>query len=130
MATLTNNFRHCELLNLGYGPRGRGPFVVRQDGSAPGSMTLRQDRFLLRKDGTWVLNLAVFVLSEKEKEDFLYATSADIVKLLDELTGPPVVEEGLPPDKSVGELTAAAEATLTGIWGRIRNARPSSPPSS
>jgi hypothetical protein len=127
MATITNNFRNCELLNLGYGPKGRGPFVVRQEGSAPGSMTLRQDRFLLRKDGTWVLNLAVFALPEKEKEQFLYATSTEVLNVLDGLTGTPLVEADLPPGKSFEELRVAAESTLTGIWGRIRNAKASAP---
>jgi hypothetical protein len=129
MPTLANDFQRCELLNLGYGPGGRGPFVIRQDGSAPGSMTLRQDRFLLRKDGTWVNNLAVFALPEKEKEQFLYATSAEVAKHLDELSGDPVVEDALPEGKSLAELKAAAETTLTGIWGRIRNAKASRAPS-
>ena len=54
MAALTNSYHNCELLNLGHGPNGRGPFVIRQEGTPPGSMTFQPDRFLLRKDGTWV----------------------------------------------------------------------------
>ena len=127
MPTLTNHFRSCDLLNLGYGPGGRGPFVVRQEGSAPGSMTLRQERFLLRKDGTWVINLAVFALSEKDKEQFLFATSAEAMTLLGELSGIPVVDDTLPSDRSPEDLAAAAETTLTGIWGRVRGAKVSPP---
>jgi hypothetical protein len=128
MPTLTNNFARCEMLNLGYGPGGRGPFVVRQDGSAPGSMTLKQDRFLLRKDGTWVLSLAVYALPESEKEQFLYSTTADVIKMLDGLGGTPVVDDSLPAGRSLEELGAAAEATLSGIWGRIRSAKAESTP--
>jgi hypothetical protein len=124
MPTISNNYQACELLNLGYGPNGRGPFIVRQDGSPPGSVTFEQDRFLLRKDGTWVLNLAVFALSEKEKEAFLYQTSADALSVLNGLAGDPIVLSGLPAGKSREELKAAAQTTATGLWGRIRDAKP------
>jgi hypothetical protein len=123
--TLTNSHHNCELLNLGYGPNGRGPFLVRQEGSPPGSVTFKQERFLLRKDGTWVINLAVCALSEKEKENFLYEQSADALKLLDGMTGDPVVEADLPPGKSIEELTALTKSTITGLWGRIQGAKAS-----
>lgn len=112
---------------LGTGLKRRGPFVVRQDGYAPGSMTFKEDRFLLRKDGTWVLNLIVFALPETEKEQFFFDTSAEAITLLDGLPGDPVVEETLPADKSIEELKRAAESTLTGLWGRIRSAKVSPP---
>lgn len=122
MATLTNSYHNCEILNLGYGPGGRGPFIVRQEASAPGSMTLQQDRFLLRKDGTWVLNIAVFALSEKEKEDFLYENTGVIVALLSELVGDPVVDTSLPEGTSLEQLKATAQTTFTGLWGKIGRA--------
>lgn len=125
MPTISNSYHQCELLNLGYGPNQRGPFLIRQTGSPPGSMTLKQDRFLLRKDGTWVINLAVFVLSEAEKEQFLYNDAAEAVMLLDGLSGDPVIEADLPSGKSIEELTAAAQTTITGLWGRIQNAKAS-----
>lgn len=125
MPALTNSYHNCELLNLGHGPNGRGPFVIRQEGTPPGSMTFQPDVFLLRKDGAWVLNLAVFALPEKDKEQFLFTTSAEAMVLLDSLTGDPVVEAGLPPGKSLEELKAAAQATITGLWCRMRDAKPS-----
>lgn len=126
MATLTNSYHNCQLLNLGYGPGGRGPFIVRQDGTPPGATTFDDDRFLLRKDGTWVLNIAVFALSEKDKEQFLFTSSGDVVQVLDGLTGSPIVDTSLPPGKSVEELKSAAQNTITGLWGRIRDAKPAS----
>lgn len=122
MATLTNSYHNCEILNLGYGPGGRGPFIVRQEASAPGSMTLQLDRFLLRKDGTWVLNLAVFALTEKEKEDFLYENTGVVVALLSELAGDPLVDTSLPEGTSIEKLKAAAQSTITGLWGKISRA--------
>lgn len=119
MATLTNSYHNCEMINLGSGPGGRGPFIVRQEASAPGSTTLQQDRFLLRKDGTWVLNIAVFALSEKDKEQFMFTSSGDATKLLSELQGDPVFDISLPEGTSVEKLKAAAQTTLTGIWGKI-----------
>ena len=126
MSKITNSSEHCELLNLGTGPNGRGPFLLRQEGYPPGSTTFNVDRYLLRHDGTWVLNLAVFPLPDAEKEKFFFQTSADAMKVLDGLAGEPVVEAGLPPDISRAALTAAAESTISGLWGRIRAARPSS----
>jgi hypothetical protein len=127
MATLTNNYQSCELLNLAHGPKGRGPFIVRQEGTPPGSMTFKKDRFLLRKDGTWVWNLAVFALSEKEKEQFLYSSTAEAMTLLDGLTGDPVVEATLPAGKSIEELKAAAQTTISGLWCNMRDAKPAAP---
>jgi hypothetical protein len=124
MAALTNSFHNCELLNLGYGPKGRGPFIVRQTGASPGSTTFDADAFLLRRDGTWVLNLAVFALSEKDKENFFYETSAEVMQTLESLTGEPIVQAGIPEGKSREELKAAAQSTLTGLWGRICGAKP------
>ena len=64
MRILTNAYQDCELLNLGFNKNGRGPYVIRQDGIPPDSLEAQEDRFLLRKDGTWVLNITVYTLSE------------------------------------------------------------------
>ena len=66
MKILTNNVADCQLLNLETGQNRRGPYVLRQDGVAPGSMHVKTHRFLLRRDGTWVNSLAVYVLPEAE----------------------------------------------------------------
>jgi hypothetical protein len=123
MATLTNSYQNCELLNLKYGSGGRGPFIVRQEGTAPGSMTFQTERFLLRKDGTWVINLAVFTLSDKDKEQFLFESTAEAMQLLEELRGEPNVEAALPAGASVEQLKAAAQSTISGIWARMQGAK-------
>jgi len=125
MPKLSNDYKQCTLLNLGYGSGGRGPYVIRQDAYPPGSVSFRDERFLLRKDGTWVLSLAVYALPEDGKEKFLFDKSAEAIELLGHL-GELVVEDSLPPNKSVKELQAAAESTITGIWSRIRNAKTAS----
>lgn len=123
MATISNNYQNCELLNLAYGSGGRGPFILRQEGTPPGSMTFQPERFLLRKDGTWVVNLAVFPLSEKDKEQFLFESAAEAMQLLEELRGEPMVESALPAGTSAEQLKAAAQSTLSGIWARMQSAK-------
>lgn len=123
MPALTNNYQNCELLNLKYGSQGKGPFMVRQDATRPGSMTFKAERFLLRKDGVWVLNLAVFSKSEKEKEQFLFESAGEAIQLLAELRGEPIAETSLPEGTSIEQLQAAAQSTITGIWARMQNAQ-------
>jgi hypothetical protein len=56
---------------------GDQPYVLRQDGVPPGSMQAQEDRFLLRKDDTWVLNITVYTLPEKEQEQFIFQDAAN-----------------------------------------------------
>jgi hypothetical protein len=112
------------MLNLGSAAGSRGPYVIRQTGSAPGSMTMQQDPYLLRRDGVWVLNLAVFALGETEQQQFMYATSAEVMKALEGLPVDPVVEDRLPEGVSRAELVAGAENTASRLISGLRNARP------
>jgi hypothetical protein len=124
MRTLTNDYNDCELLNLGYNPNGHGPYVVRQDGAAPGSLRTQEDRFYLRKDGTWVLNVTALTLPEKEQEQFIFQNAAELYATVEDLGGgKPVVEDALPPGKNRAELEAAIETTISKVCSRIREAR-------
>jgi hypothetical protein len=123
MQIITNNYQDCELLNLGTNPNGRGPYVLRQDGIPPDSLSSPEGRFLLRKDGTWVLNVTAFTLPEKEQEQFLFQNAAELHAAVMDLGGKPVVEDALPPGKSQAELLAAIETTISKVWSRIRDAR-------
>jgi hypothetical protein len=123
MRNLTNDYNDCELVNLGYNRDGRGPYILRQDGVPPDSLTPQEDRFWLRKDLTWVINLTVFTLPEKEQEQFLFKDAAELSATLEKLAGKPVVENALPPGKSRAELLAAVETTGTRLWTKIRDAR-------
>jgi hypothetical protein len=120
---ITNACQDCELVNLGYNKEGRGPYILRQDGVPPDSMNARAYRFLLRKDLTWVINLAVFALPEKELEKFIFQDAAELYAAVEKLAGKPVVEDALPPGKSREELSVAIETTAFKLWSRIRDAR-------
>ena len=128
MGLLTNNIAACEILNLETGPNRRGPYVVRQDGVAPRATSMKSYRFLLRKDGTWVNNLAVFVLPEEEQEaQFTFESVAEVYALANRLAGTPRAEAALPEGKSQEELLAAAKSTTSRVWKRIQSARGSKP---
>ena len=123
MRVLTNNYADCELLNLGYNSGGRGPYVVRQDGIAP-SGSVRGGSFLLRKDGVWVVNLAVFALPPKEQEEnFVYDKVTEVLETLENLYGKPVAEDRLPEGKSKEELLAMMETAKSRLWSHMREAK-------
>jgi len=125
MPVIANDYRRCEMLNLGSAPGGRGPFAIRQLGFPPGSMTLKEESFLLRKDGVWVLNLCVFALPEPQQQQFLYPTSAEVMQALDGLQRDAVVEDKLPEGVSKEELLAAAENVASKLLSGLRNAKAS-----
>jgi hypothetical protein len=125
MPILTNDYQDCVLLNLATNRNGHGPYVLRQDGVPPGSLHAREDRFLLRKDGTWVLNVTAFTLPEKEQEQFIFQNAAELYATVQELGDKPVVEDALPPGKSRAELLATIETTVSRVWSQIREARAS-----
>lgn len=129
MATLSNDYSRCELYNAASAPNGRGPFFIRQLGRSPGSTSLENDPFLLRKDGVWVLNLRVYTLSETEQQQFMYNTMAEVMQVLDSLEGPPVIEEQLPEGVTRQEILSKAEAALSRMVSAINNAKPCSLPS-
>lgn len=124
MPALTNDYTRCQMLNLASAPGGRGPFVIRQEGSPPHSTTLQQDPFLLRDDGVWVLNLTVFSLKEEEQKRFIYPTTVDVLKAFENLHGDPVVEASLPAGVSREELLAAAESMASQVLRGLKNAKP------
>jgi hypothetical protein len=124
MPAISNDYTRCQMLNLASGPHGRGPFVIRQEGSPPDSTTLQQDPFLLRDDGVWVINLTVFSLKEEEQKRFIYPTSVDVIKALDSLHGDPVVEAKLPEGVSKAQLLAALETTASRLLHGLKNAKP------
>lgn len=123
MPTISNDYTRCQMLNLGSAPGGRGPFVIRQEGSPPESTNLQQDPYLLRDDGVWVLNLIVFSLKEEDQKRFYYPTSVDVLKALDTLQGDAKVEAKLPDGVSRAELLAAAEATASRLLRGLQNAK-------
>lgn len=90
MPALSNDPARCEVLNLGYGPGGHGPWLVRQEGYPPESVTLRRDYYILQRDGTWLLNLAYVMLPEPEQEKQLFHSMSEISRFLEHLAAQPL----------------------------------------
>lgn len=110
MPALSNDPARCEVMNLAWGPNGHGPYLVRQEGYEPGSSTFKMQRFILQKDGRWLLNLTFVMLPEAQQEEQLFHHLSDVLILLDLLASQPVrADATLPPDTSADEIFAHFE---------------------
>jgi hypothetical protein len=131
MPALTNDPARCEVMNLGWGPRGLGPLLVRQEGYVPGGHDLRPQRFILQKDGRWLLNLAFVLLPEVEQERQLFQSLTEVLLCLDGLSGRSVcAEAALPTGFSEAEILAHFESCTRRLLRGLRDcqAQPLLPP--
>ncbi|MDP1592029.1 MAG: hypothetical protein Q8M07_29985 [Prosthecobacter sp.] len=121
MAALSNDPARCEVMNLGYGPQGHGPYLVRQEGYESGSSTFKPQRFVLQKDGRWLINLAFVMLPEAEQEKQLFHHLTDVLLFLDGLSDKPVQADGkLPPGTNADEIMAHFEQCARRILRGMR----------
>ena len=110
MPALSNDPARSEVMNLAWGPNRHGPYLVRQEGYEPGSSTFKMQRFILQKDGRWLLNLAFVMLPEAEQEAQLFHSLTEVLKLLDELGSKPVrASADLPAGANAEEILAHFE---------------------
>ncbi|HCN77718.1 MAG TPA: hypothetical protein DIT13_11065 [Verrucomicrobiales bacterium] len=123
MPALSNDAARCEVMNLGWGPNGHGPYLVRQEGYEPGSSTFKMQRFILKRDGRWLLNLAFVMLPEAEQEAQLFHSLKDVLVLLDQLAGQPVLADAaLPPGTNADEILEHFEQCTHRILRGMRDA--------
>ena len=110
MPALSNDPARCEVMNLAWGSNGHGPYLVRQEGYEPGSSTFKMQRFILQKDGRWLLNLAFVMLPEAEQEEQLFHSLSEVLQLLDSLSSKPVNASAvLPAGAKADEILAHFE---------------------
>jgi hypothetical protein len=122
LAPLSNDPEHCDVMNLGYGPNGHGPYLVRQEGYVPGSMDLRPQRFILQKDGRWLLNLAFVMMPEAEQEKQLFQDLTEVLRFLDAQGAQPVrADAALPPGTTPEEIMTHFEQCTHRILKGMRN---------
>jgi hypothetical protein len=122
MSALSNDPARCEVMNLGWGPQGHGPYLVRQEGYAPGSVDFRAQRFILQKDGRWLINLAFVMLPEAEQEAQLFHHLTDVLVFLDALSDKPVMaDDKLPKGTSAEEIMAQFEQCTHRILRGMRS---------
>ena len=121
MPALTNDPARCEVMNLGYGPHGRGPYLVRQEGYAPGSTNFRPDLFILQKDGRWLLNLAFVMLPEAGQERQLFHSLSEVMQFFEDLSVKPVQADAtMPAGASAAEIMAHFEQCANHILRGMR----------
>jgi hypothetical protein len=122
MPVLTNDPGRCEVLNLSWAHAGQGPYLVRQEGYAPDSTDFRSQRFILQKDGRWLINLAFVMLPEAEQEKQLFHSQTEVLLFLDERSGKPVLADAkLPPGIRPEEIMVHFEQCSNRLLRGMRN---------
>ena len=124
MSAISHSIDKFKLLNLGYLRNGKGPYAIRQDGYAPGSMTMDEHRFILMEDGSWMRNHAFFLLPEEEQEKALFGSLNEVFKAIDDLAGKDVVvRDDLPEGATKEKVIAGIRATESRLAKRIDEAK-------
>lgn len=110
--SLSNRPDDFEIVNLKWNDSGRGPYLVRQDGSPPSDeRVLPEERFFLMKDGTWMLNVTFCNLPEKDRSRGIYQSVDEIFAIIGTLRSTPVVDDRLPEGMSAESLIAGMGRT-------------------
>ena len=117
---LSNHFSACRLISLAKhrmaaefpGRDAHGPYAIMQEGYDPADPAQRRAEFILGRSGAWVANYWFIRMPVPERrKEFLFSTKAEVMELMEDLTGPvrvirtrPAnVEEGMPPDEDFAE---------------------------
>jgi hypothetical protein len=122
MAALSNDPTRCEVMNLGWGLHGNGPYLVRQQGYISGGNDMRPQYFILQRDGRWLLNLVFAALPEGEQEAQLFHDLTELSGFLDSLVSNEVrADDSLPPGMTTQELLQRFETCTHRILRGMKN---------
>ena len=122
MSALSNDPTRCEVINLGWASSGHGPFLIRQEGHAPGGEGFQSQHYILQKDGRWLLNLKYGMLSEQEQENALFHHLPEVMSLLDRICSLPVQADArLPANCNPSEILASFERCTHRILKGMRS---------
>lgn len=92
MQALVNNHLLCRLYNLDPQDAPSGPFIIGQEAFDPQDERMVMTLFLLRRDGTWIDEMAQVLLPDERRFLVFYDSSTDAVQTLETLVGDPVIE--------------------------------------
>ncbi len=117
---LSNHFTACRLISMAKHKDAsqfmsrdtHGPYVVMQNGYAPGDATMRSCDFLLGRSGAWLGTHWFIRLPVKERrEEFIFSTMAEVMELMESLTSkvevlskPEGVEDHHPVDEEMRKV--------------------------
>jgi hypothetical protein len=125
---LTNDYRDCKLIKLDPSDSS-SPFVVAQEGYAPGDPSCRIRLFYLQRDGQWIDEIARSTRPDNEAGDIVFETSNEAVQMLRTLFGTPLVRELPVTDADIQAYMArvkgasSAEAAVRDFLARYRAAK-------
>jgi hypothetical protein len=93
---ISNQPQDFQLLNLaperGH-PEARGPYMISQEGAAPGDLVSRHCAFVLTRRGTWLHHFILFHLAADARSRLVeFPTAGEALAFARELTGDPRVE--------------------------------------
>jgi hypothetical protein len=116
---ISNDYRDFQLLNLapqqGH-PEQRGPYMISQEGAAPGDPRSRHCAFVLTRRGTWLHHFIVFRLSREARARLVeFPTAAEAMSFAETLTGPCCVETPESIVAWLNELGLAGALDLAGL---------------
>jgi hypothetical protein len=129
LRVLSNDYQRFEMLNIKTNPNGKGPYVLRQVGYAPKSMTMLGAAYLVNRDGVWLRNKHWASLPANELNCIALDSIADVLSMIDSLAGKPVEAiEALPAGVSPEQAERNYQNTGRKLIRRMREARPVSLP--
>lgn len=120
LRTITNHHQDVEVLDLDPS-RARGPFVIIQEGCAPGAMTTSSTVFVMRRDGSWA-DVAYYLAGKGRShlEEILFPGTADVMGLLQRLDPRPVVANVAASRKEIEDWHRANPQIEPGLSGLRR----------
>ncbi|MFM2243308.1 MAG: hypothetical protein RLZ97_2163 [Verrucomicrobiota bacterium] len=120
---LSHDPSRLTLLNLRFHPGQKGPYIIRQDGYAPGSTDLKVHRFFLLRDGSWIRNHRFYLLESAEQRQHLLNDIAEAMDLIDSLAGQPVrADDSLPPGITPEEIIQRMQSIKDHLIHDLQNA--------
>jgi hypothetical protein len=124
---LTNSYQDCKLVKMdSHDPNS--PFVVMQEGYAPGDPSCRMRLFYLQRDGFWIDEFSRSTLPDIEIGDVVFETSTEAIDVLSGLLGQPLIRELPVSDADIQAYMAkmrggSSEDLLRQFLARYRAAR-------
>jgi hypothetical protein len=117
---LSNDFQDVRLLSLHTWPDapalrdsgGHGPYVVMQKAIDPEDLRATVEDFILGKSGRWLpLYLFQKLPQDLRREQFIFAAAAEVIEVLQGLTGKPTIERGQPAPAGSGDAQPSDAGT-------------------
>jgi hypothetical protein len=117
LRTITNHHNDLEVLDLDPS-RDRGPFVVVQEGCAPGDMTASSRVFVLRREGSWAD--AAYYLAGKGRshlDEIMFEDTREVMELLQRLEPRPVMADAAASKQEIEDWHRANPHVEPGLNG-------------